>query len=134
MEILTPTADEIAAIRVLVPDTDAIYGDDEDQYLFSDPEYGSFYSVARGNIVRAAGYAMIAIGNSEGIISKVIKTQDLQTNGADLQAQFRQAGTMMLNRADKEEANEDMYHGFELIFPKKRRPELTESTFPDYLW
>lgn len=127
MELITPDAVALDAIRVLIPDLDAIYGENKDEYLFTDAQYASFYTVAKGSVLRAAGYAMIAVGNSEALISKVIVTQDLETDGAKLQKEWREAGRQLLIRAD----NDESWDGFTLInyrdgwapYP----PELTEA-------
>jgi hypothetical protein len=131
MEVLTPSSEELAAIRVLIPDTDAIYGVNEDEYLFTDENYTSFFSVGEGSVLRAAGYAMIAIGNSEAMISKVIISQDLETDGAKAQKEWREAGRALLARADKGDADSEVI--FDLIDFREGwmpyPPELTEAPF-----
>lgn len=119
---------DIDLVRTLIPDTDAIYGENEDEHLFSDTEIENFLTVARGSVYRAAGLAMIAVGNSEALILKVIRTQDLQTNGATLQAAWLKSGERLLDEADKIDAGED--HFFQIINYREgwptRPPELTE--------
>lgn len=119
--------EQVMLIRTLIPDTDAIFGDGRDEYMLEDSQIQAFFEVARGNILRAAGYACIAIGNSEAIISKVIKTQDLSTSGADVANSLRENGKVYLARADKEDQDAD-WAFFQIIdFPVgDRPPELTE--------
>jgi len=120
-------AEDVLDIRTLIPDTDAIYGNAEDEYLFTDEQLERFYRLGGNSALRGAGLAMIAVGNSEAMISKVIVTQDLETDGAKAQKEWREAGRLLINRAD---AGEE-FHGFELVnfrqgwreFP----PELTET-------
>ena len=76
-------------VRTLIPDTEAVFGDAKDEYLFPDEQINNLLEIAGGNVLRAAGLAMIAVGNSEALISKVIKTQDLSTDGSKLQAKWR---------------------------------------------
>lgn len=105
------TAEEIKQVRTLIPDTDAIYGAGEDEHLFSDEEISTFIAVAGGSILRAAGLAMIAVGNSEALIEKVIVTQDLETDGSKLQDKWRLSGLALL----KQSQADDMFDGFHII-------------------
>lgn len=124
--------EKVGIIRVLIPDTDAVFGAAEDEYLFEDADLTKFLVAAGGNAVRAAGFAMIAVGNSEALIGKVIKTQDLMTDASKLQDKWRASGEAMLQRADKEEDREDMGY-FEIVDFQEgwraERPELTEWGF-----
>lgn len=112
-------------VRILIPDTEAVF---EGETLFSDTDIENFLLVSRGNIYRAAGLAMVAIGNSEAMISKVIRTQDLSTNGAAVAASFHKAAELMFKRADDDDKAADMGY-FEIIdFGEgwgHDRPELT---------
>lgn len=121
------TPEEILDIRALIPDTDAIYGPGKDEYLFPDSDIERFYRLGGNSALRGAGLAMIAVGNSESLISKVIVTQDLETDGAKAQKEWRDAGKLLLVRADIE----DSYAGFILVNYREGwnplAPELTES-------
>lgn len=121
-------AEDVANIRVLIPDTDAIYGDSKDEYLFSDEDLERFFAIG-GSVLRAAGLAMIAVGNSESLISKVIVTQDLETDGAKAQKEWREAGAELLKQARLIEGDENEAF-FEIIDYGQgwvtRPPELTE--------
>lgn len=122
-------SDDINLIRTLIPDVDDIYGDDEDEYLFSDDQIKNFFKVAAGNVIRAAGLAMIAVGNSEAMINKVIRTQDLQTNGAALQREWRESGARLLDLADSETAQAALDYVDIIDYGdgwSKYPPELTE--------
>lgn len=125
-------ATDVQLVRTLIPDTEAVFGPTEDQTMFADSDIENFITLGKGNLLRAAGLAMIAVGNSEALILKIIKTQDLSTNGAELQNQWRQAGKLMLDRADKEDETADAEY-FQIIdygwgsYP----PELTE---PEWTW
>ena len=123
---------DIALVRTLIPDTDAVFGEAGDEYLFADAQIENFLTIAGDSVVRAAGLAMIAVGNSEAMINKVIKTQDLQTDGAKLQAQWRESGQALLDRADKEDENKALDF-FQIIDYRAgwtaERPELTEYSF-----
>ena len=123
----------VELVRTLIPDTDAVFGENEDEYLFPDADIERFIEVANGSVTRAAGLAMIAIGNSEALINKVIKTQDLMTNGAALATAFQKSGELLLKRADKEDEVGALDY-FEIIDYREgwaqERPELTEWSTP----
>lgn len=92
-----------------------IYGESEDEYLFSDEALGDFFDVG-GSVKYAAGLAMIAVGNSEAMILKVIKNYETSTNGAVLQQQWREGGKVLIAEA-KVDAEAEWIGGFEVIFP-----------------
>src|SRR5690606_15903301 len=79
-------------VRALLPDVEQVdfAGEGVPEYLFSDGHIDSFLVTARGGprsrVLRAAAMGLRAIATSEGLISKVIKTEDLQTDGAKLAA------------------------------------------------
>lgn len=124
---MEPTTDEISIIRSLIPDDAPVFGDAGGEYMFSDEQIGHFFTVGGGNVIRAAAFAVLAISTSEVLISKVIKTQDLSTDGskvasaltAKAEALFAQATAMDLN---------DINAHFEIIDYgwNQYRPELTE--------
>jgi hypothetical protein len=61
----------------------------------------------RSGIARAAADALDAIATSEALISKVIRTQDLQTNGAETAAALRAHAKNLRDRAAADELAED---------------------------
>lgn len=123
MEILTPDAGTVAVIRALIPDTEEVF---EGTTLFTDEEIGHYYTAGRGSALRAAGLAQIAIGNSEAMISKVIKTQDLSTNGAAVADAFRKSGETLLKRADDEDIADGGFYSNIVDYGWPVVPELTE--------
>lgn len=116
-------------VRTLIPDTEPIFGAGENEYLFADDQIENLLEIAGGSVLRAAGLAMIAVGNSEALISKVIKTQDLSTDGSKLQDKWRESGEALLRRAYKEDEGKALDY-FEIIDFQEgwlaERPELTE--------
>jgi len=116
-------------VRTLIPDTEAIFGAGENEYLFADDQIENLLEIAGGSVLRAAGLAMIAVGNSEALISKVINTQDLSTDGSKLQDKWRESGEALLARAYKEDQGKALDY-FEIIDFQEgwraERPELTE--------
>lgn len=113
--------EDVTALRALIPD------DYEPEQLFTDEQLAQFYRVASGNLLRAAGFACLAVGTSEALISKVTKTQDLATDGAKVANALTEKAKALFEQADAMDAGEaDSY--FDIIdfgWPDAR-PELTE--------
>lgn len=63
-------------VRLLINDVDA------DHIVFDDFEIDAFLTLAGGAVLLAAAQALDTIADDEAIASKVIRTQDLQTDGA----------------------------------------------------
>lgn len=122
----------IELVRVLIPDFEPVFGESKNEYLFTDEDIERYLEVANGNVLRAAGHAMIAVGNSEALISKVIQTQDLKTDGSKVQQQWRESGQALFKRADIEDADSASSY-FDIIDYQEgwsaERAELTEYGF-----
>ena len=80
----------IGQVRALIPDVEQVdYSDNGTaEYMFTDAHLRGLYAIAMGEgsarIYRAAASALRALAVSEGLIQKVIRTEDLQTDGAKL--------------------------------------------------
>jgi len=70
-------------LRLLIADTD------EANPVLDDPSVNGFLALNRGVVRRAAADALDAIASSEALISKVIKTADLSTDGAKVADSLR---------------------------------------------
>lgn len=110
------TISQIRLVRLLIPDMDEIFGESGDEYILADEDIEGFLILGNGNPKRAAGLAMIAMGNSEAIILKVIKNYETSTNGAALQASWLKSGQELIRQADAELALE-WDGGFEIVYP-----------------
>jgi hypothetical protein len=114
-------------IRVMIPDTDAVFGVDGGEYLFSSEDLEAFYEEGFENTKCAAGLAKIAIGGSEALILKVVKNYETQTNGAQLMREWTAAGEALYDRGLAELADADDNVGiFEIAYPDfgvARHPE-----------
>ena len=122
------TLDELRIIRTLIPDTEAVFGAADNETMFSDTERQDFFTAGRGSTLRAAGYANYAIATSEALISKKIKTQDLQTDGPAVAAALMLKGDALFKRADKDDAK-DAIDFFQIVDYQDgwaTRAELTE--------
>jgi hypothetical protein len=75
---------DVDTVRLLIADLPA----DEDDRLFTDDEIQAFLDL-EGGVRRASAQALDTIATSEVLVSKVIKTQDLTTDGAKVAAELR---------------------------------------------
>lgn len=119
------TAKEIRAVRLMVPDADAIYGANEDEYMFEDSDIEIFLDTGRGNTMWAAGLAMIAVGNSEAMIGKVIRNYETETDASKLQREWRSSGTALIE-IGRAQVLDGEVGIFEIAFPEwegTRHPE-----------
>jgi hypothetical protein len=104
-------ASDIGKVRALIPDVEQVDFNDDGTagYLFSDAHLGALLATfaSRGSaVLRAAAAAMRALAVSEGLIQKVVRTEDLQTDGAKLAAALLKAAKDLDDRADDEEDDE----------------------------
>lgn len=77
-----PTTD-LGVVRLLISDTD-VTGP-----VFTDAEITAFLTLEGGNTRLAAAQALDTIASNEVMISKVIRTADLQTDGSKVAAELR---------------------------------------------
>jgi hypothetical protein len=85
----------IGKVRLLISDVDSV------SPIFSDTSIGAFLAMSGSNVRLAAAQALDAIATSEVLTSKVLKTLDLETDGAKVAAELRaQAKTLRDTAAD----------------------------------
>lgn len=108
---------DVKKVRALIPDIEPVpnpnqpYADPE--YMFADLHLQAFLDINNQNIRLAAADALEALGTSEAYIAKVIKTEDLQTDGAKMMGQFL-ARSRWLRQVASMEANDDP-DGFDIV-------------------
>jgi hypothetical protein len=78
-----PTRNDLGYVRLLISDTQ-----DGDGRVFTDDEVGEILT-REGNVKLAASVLLLIIAGNEALVAKVIRTQDLQTDGAKLSAELR---------------------------------------------
>lgn len=81
VDVTTP----LGQVRLLINDAR-----EPDEQVFSDPEIGSFLELEGQSVKLAAAQALDTIADDEALTSKVIRSQDLQTDGAAVAAQLRE--------------------------------------------
>jgi hypothetical protein len=90
----------IGKVRLLIADTD------EANPLLSDGQITAFLSIESDRVKRAAAQALDAIATSEVLISKVIRTLDLQTDGAKVAAELRARAASLRQQDDEDDSGE----------------------------
>lgn len=124
MDIFPPDfSTPLGMVRALVPDVDQVdfTGEGIPSYLFSDVHLTGLLSLyasrpsASGRIKRAAADAITALANSEALISKVIKTEDLQTDGAKLANALLAAAKQLRDSADQDDDREEDEFAFQIV-------------------
>jgi hypothetical protein len=95
----------VGKIRALIPDVEQVDYSDTGvaEYMFADAHLASLHVIAMGEgnakIYRAAASALRALAVSEGLIQKVIRTEDLQTDGAKLASAILAAAKQLDDQA-----------------------------------
>ena len=95
-------------IRNLIPDTDAIFGEFLDSYIFDAQAIEDFYTDGNSNVKWAAGLAMIALSTSEAYIQKKIKNYETATDGSVIAKEMRLNGLALIADAKQEIAKLDL--------------------------
>lgn len=96
----------VGRVRLLIPDTD------EQNALLIDPQIEALLDM-EGSVKYAAAAALEIIASSEVLVSKVIRTQDLQTDGAKVSAELRARAANLRQQADDEAG--DGGGGFDIV-------------------
>lgn len=97
----------LGQVRLLIADLN------EASFLVSDDQLQGYLALNRG-ARRAAAAVLDAMATSEVMVSKVIKTQDLSTDGAKVAAELRAQAAALRAQADAEDAavSEDDFFAF----------------------
>jgi hypothetical protein len=99
----------VAQVRALIPDIELIPNPnrpgDAPEYMLSDEHITALLAQSRGSVIRATAWACDLLGRSEGIIAKVITTEDLSTDGAKMMNAFGAQATRLFAMADREDAD-----------------------------
>lgn len=76
------------------------------RYRIGDDQIEAYLELSNGKVFAAAAAALYGIAANEALVSKVIKTEDLQTDGAKLATELRLLARDMLNRQNAEDTKE----------------------------
>lgn len=136
----------VGKVRALLPDVEQVdwENDGNAAYIFTDNHLEGLISLQGGeenyDIYRAAADAVDAVAVSEALISKVIKTEDLQTDGAKLANALIVRAQQLRRRADKMEQDADLETAFTVVdFQPSRQPTgiwpvATRTSWIDQVW
>lgn len=113
-------------VRMLISDVD------EANPVFSDGEIEAFLFMEVGNVRMAAAQALDTIASNEVMVSKVIRTLDLQTDGSKVSAELRARATTLREQADNYDPDGNLFGMTVVDFrPDRwdRRGEQVEQTW-----
>lgn len=118
---------DLGRVRALIPDVEQVdfRNDGTATYLFEDGQLNAFLSLyegSAGQVWYAAADAVDALATSEAYISKVIRTEDLQTDGAKVANALVLRAQELRRRGDKAEENE-LQDAFDIIPYYPRPPQ-----------
>lgn len=108
----------VGQVRLLIPDveqlSDLANPANPASYVFNDSQIQAFLSLYTNNVKRAAAQAKLVLATSEALINKVIRTDDLATDGAKLGQELRAQAQMLMAEADKDDT-EDSYDTITIV-------------------
>lgn len=103
-----PPSDEQRRVRLLIADMDPA------NRFFSTLQIVDFLDMNNDNVRRAAAQALDVMASNEAMVSKVIKTKDLSTDGAKVADSLRKQAAELRRQADDGEDSSDDASGFEI--------------------
>lgn len=129
---------DIGKLRALIPDTEQVDFTDSGtpEYIFPDQHLAAFLALhlpddeaPTAHIFRAAADAVRAIAVSEALISKVIKTEDLQTDGAKVANALLAQAQRLAQEADRQEEEASLSTAFTIVDFQPQPPEVLHAKF-----
>lgn len=88
-------------VRLLLNDVD------ETALVFTNDEIAAFLALEGENVKRAAAQAIDTNADNEALASKVLRSQDVQTDGAKVADALRKRAAALRAQADREDADGD---------------------------
>lgn len=90
-------------VRLLIPDLDPTTP------VFSDDQVNAFYLMEASNVRLAAAQALDTLASNEVMVSKVIRTLDLQTDGSKVSADLRARAASLREQAANYDADGNLF-------------------------
>lgn len=106
--ITTDPSTPVGLVRLLIPDLDTT------NPLFTDQQITALLGINGQRPRLAAAEALDAAASSEVMVSKVIKTQDLQTDGSKVSAELRARAATLRITDDQYDADGNPY-GIDIV-------------------
>lgn len=96
-------------------------------WVFADAEITALLTLEGGNVKRAAAQGIDTNASNEALASKVLKSQDLSTDGAKVADALRKHAAALRAQADREDelADEGYFAIVDMVGDSCRPPELT---------
>lgn len=101
----------------------------EDALVFTDDEIAAFLAMEGGSVKRAAAQAIDTNADNEALASKVLRTQDLQTDGAKVADSLRKRAAELRRQADVADEDGDGFYFGIVDLDQSCGPELTGRPF-----
>lgn len=86
----------VGQVRLLIADVE------ESNFLLADDQITGYLAIESGRVKRAAARALDAIATSEVLVSKKIRTLDLQTDGPAVAAELRALAKQLRDEDDQD--------------------------------
>lgn len=131
--VVAADSTKIGQVRLLINDVAAA---DSDLRVFTDPDIETFLALEGDRVKRAAAQALDTIATNEALCSKVLRSQDVQTDGAKLAAELR-ARAKALRDQDDETTDDGTGFAIEVVPFQPYgpyTPELTERRYGHQTW
>lgn len=84
-------------------------------YLISDAQLNAYITINQGGLFGAAADALLALATNEALISKKIRTEDLQTDGPAVAGELRRMADLYRQRQKDEYELIDLDSSFEVV-------------------
>jgi hypothetical protein len=101
----------VGQTRLLIPDT-AVDGSLD--YIFSDTQINALLGLFGDNVKRAAAAAKDILASDNVLLLKVVRTDDLNVDGAKVAAELRAQAKSLRDQADVDEGTFDY---FDIVYP-----------------
>lgn len=109
----------LGQLRALLSQTkqykDPLNPDAPADYLISDAQLQAYIAINRDGLFGAAADALLALATNEALISKKIRTEDLQTDGPAVAGELRRMSDMYRQRQKDEYELLDYEDAFEVV-------------------
>lgn len=110
---------DVGLVRVLLPDVeqhkDPQHPTDPASYMFEDWQLTAFLKLNGDKVKAAAADAIDALATNEAMVSKKIRTEDLQTDGPAVANSMRLHATVLRAAQKREDEEADMLDSFNIV-------------------
>lgn len=122
----------VGKVRLLLNDVVELDDNDNLVYVFTDEELDAFLALESQSVKRAAAQAIDTNADNEALASKVLRTQDLTTDGAKLADSLRKRAADLRRQADREEEDGDGFF-FNVIDLGCATSHVERTQYPNHL-